>query len=272
MRDVGDRPVASGLANSIYAQESGRDFGEYVLAHAVTGGLTSHFGQWEAGWTAGFERVAAVAVAAAPAFGTFPPNPGFAGGDFWIGTVSLAWSASNFANGSEWTARLIGEGGTGEAIRYGRARLEFDAATRAAGTIVRTAGWTGIGSADLPDHRSFLLGGRGTLPGEPFRAFRGRYGAYASVEWQLPVPFPAIPIGPFVSTGRTATIAPFVAAGWVHDNRSGPLLQSSGGVRPVAGIAIELFHRLLRTEIGVGLRDGGVGVEVDVRRDLWGIL
>jgi len=40
----------------------------------------------------------------------------------------------------------------------------------------------------------------------------------------------------------------------------------------VAGVALEWFMRLLRVEAGVGLRDGGVGVTVDINRDWWGLL
>ena len=32
------------------------------------------------------------------------------------------------------------------------------------------------------------------------------------------------------------------------------------------------FMRLLRVEAGVGLRDGGLGVTVDINRDWWGLL
>ena len=44
------------------------------------------------------------------------------------------------------------------------------------------------------------------------------------------------------------------------------------GIRPVAGVALEWFMRLVRVEAGVGLRDGGVGVTVDINRDWWGLL
>jgi hypothetical protein len=43
-------------------------------------------------------------------------------------------------------------------------------------------------------------------------------------------------------------------------------------VRPVAGIALEWFMRLLRVEAGVGLRTGDVGITVEIHRDWWGIL
>jgi hypothetical protein len=40
----------------------------------------------------------------------------------------------------------------------------------------------------------------------------------------------------------------------------------------VAGLALEWFMRLIRLEIGVGLRDGHVGVTLDINRDWWGLL
>jgi hypothetical protein len=37
-------------------------------------------------------------------------------------------------------------------------------------------------------------------------------------------------------------------------------------------VALEWFMRLLRVETGVGLRDGRVGITVDINRDWWGVL
>ena len=79
-------------------------------------------------------------------------------------------------------------------------------------------------------------------------------------------------LGSFASTGRRLTLAPFLAAGWVDRPLAGLPWGNSDGIRPVAGLAVEWFMRLIRLEAGVGLRDGRVGVSVDVNRDWWGIL
>jgi hypothetical protein len=92
------------------------------------------------------------------------------------------------------------------------------------------------------------------------------------MEWRLDVPFPAIPLGPYVSTGRTVTLAPFLAAGWTERPLTGTPWRATGGVRPVAGLAAELFMRLIRVEAGVALRTGEFGLTVDISRDWWGIL
>ena len=116
------------------------------------------------------------------------------------------------------------------------------------------------------------MGGRGTLVGEDFRRWGGRHAVQGHVEWQVPVPVPAIPLGPFANTGRRVIVSPFVAAGWAGGSVEGLPWQPSDGLRPVAGVSLEWFHRFFRMDFGVGLRDGHVRLVVDVTRDLWDIL
>jgi hypothetical protein len=68
------------------------------------------------------------------------------------------------------------------------------------------------------------------------------------------------------------TVAPFVAAGYADSPLTGLPWTRTDGVRPVVGLGVELFMRLLRVEAGVGLRDGGFGITVDVNRDWWRLL
>nr|MBA2628107.1 hypothetical protein [Gemmatimonadales bacterium] len=92
------------------------------------------------------------------------------------------------------------------------------------------------------------------------------------LEWRFELPAPALPLGSFATTGPSLILAPFVAAGWADRTPAGLPWTATDGVRPVAGFALELFMRIVRIEAGVGLRDGGVGVAVDINRDWWGIL
>jgi hypothetical protein len=107
---------------------------------------------------------------------------------------------------------------------------------------------------------------------EPFRAYGGRTAALAHLEWRFDTPIPALPLGTFASTGHRMTVAPFLSAGYTARPLSGLPWDASDGVRPVAGVALEWFMRLLRIEAGIGLRDGRFGVTVDVNRDWWGLL
>jgi hypothetical protein len=79
-------------------------------------------------------------------------------------------------------------------------------------------------------------------------------------------------VGSIITTGRDAVIAPFVAVGWLDGTVTGAPWPSTGGVLPVAGVAVEWFHQLLRAEVGVHLRTGRVGVQIDLNRALWSIL
>jgi hypothetical protein len=68
------------------------------------------------------------------------------------------------------------------------------------------------------------------------------------------------------------TVAPFVAAGWAGQSQDSVPWQATSGIRPVAGVAVDLFMRLIRLETGVSLRTGDVGFTVDINRDWWGVL
>jgi hypothetical protein len=48
--------------------------------------------------------------------------------------------------------------------------------------------------------------------------------------------------------------------------------EPSGGARPVIGGVLELFHRLIRVEVGYSTRDADVRAAFDVRRAFWPIL
>ncbi len=276
IRDLSDERIISPLLNSILAQEAGQDHGDYVLldeaALTLRQGLTPS-GRHVLSIEAGIERTRSVAVAATPAGGTYRDNPPLGAGELRRIRLGLERTAGDVRGGEPgFGGTLLLEAGDGAAATYGRAALGAAAAIPLAHGTLAAAARLGMGTAELPAHRSFVLGGRGTLPGEPFRAYGGRGAALVHLEWRLEAPAPAIPLGPYATTGRTMILAPFVAAGWT--GRAIPDLpwRETGGVRPVAGFALEWFMRLLRLELGVGLRDGGIGIAVDVGRDWWEVL
>jgi hypothetical protein len=137
---------------------------------------------------------------------------------------------------------------------------------------LRLEAWAGWGSADLPPHRLFVFGGRGTLVGEPFRGYGGRQAALGRLSWGVPLPAPAIPLGRYASTGRQLVLAPFLGMGWAAEPVAGLPGGDSEGLRPVFGVTVEAFHRLLLLEFGWAVRQEAVGFTVDLRRDLWPIL
>jgi len=135
--------------------------------------------------------------------------------------------------------------------------------------LVRAQG--GGASARLPARRAFVLGGRGTLLGDPFRAWGGRRMGLVHVEWRVPVPFPSLGVGPYARTPGTVTLTPYVAVGWVDRPVAGTPWMPTGGARTTLGLGVEWLG-VFRCEAGFGTATHRMGVAFDVSRDFWGIL
>jgi hypothetical protein len=274
IRDLSEFPVITPVFNSIAAQEFARDYGDYVLLEGAALSSRLHRGRNTTSVEVFYERPRSVTVRARPARGTFRPNPPLGGPDADdVGglRVSFERASGGIAVTRDLQGALAMEAGK-NGDSYWRATAQGRLFTRFLGHEVVSRAYLGWGSDHLPRYRSFVMGGRGTLLGEEFRAFGGRSMALLHAELRFEAPFPAIPLGSFASTGRTIVIAPFIAAGWAERPYQELPWGESEGVRPVAGIALEWFMRLLRVEAGVGLRTGDVGITVEIHRDWWGIL
>jgi hypothetical protein len=270
--DLADHPILSGVANSFLAQEGGRDHGDYTLLDWVS---------LRADWRAtqrtdlaleiGVEGSRSVSVTANPANGHYRPNPRLGVGTVGVLRLTARHSAQSLERGRGATVELHLEGGTGDR-EYVRAAAELGWLVPAGPGALAFRTEAGAGTAALPSYRSFAIGGWGSLVGEPFRAWGGRRTALVALEYRVDVPFPAIPLGAFVSSGRTITLAPFLSAGVAGGAINGLPWRPSRELRPVAGVALEWFHQLIRAEAGVSLRTGDLGVTLDVSREWWEIL
>jgi hypothetical protein len=270
--DLSDLPVIAPALNSLLSQESGKDHGDYVLLESASLSLRRRLsGRTALTLSAGIEDSRSVATEATPATGSYRPNPALGSGTYRVGRLALERASGGIAVRRDLQGRLTLEGGEGPGD-YLRAAAEGRWLTTVGGRELVSRVYLGTGTDRLPPHRSFTIGGRGTLLGEPFRAYGGRDVALAQVEWRFEAPVPALPLGSFASTGRRMVVAPFLAAGVASRPIAGLPWGSSDGIRPVAGLALEWFMRLIRIEAGIGLRDGGFGVTVDVNRDWWGLL
>jgi len=273
IRDLADLPVISPALNSLLSQEAGDDYGDYVLVHGAAAGLRHRIsGRTSLSLTVGVEESQSVGVSSSPANGSYRPNPPLGAGTFRFVRAAVEQASAGIAVQQDLRGRLALEAAEGGAGEYLRATADGRWLRSAGPGQLLTRVYAGAGTDRLPAYRSFVLGGRGTLVGEPFRAYGGRAAALAHVEWRFEVPFPAIPMGSFASTGGHLTLAPFLAAGWADRRLPGLPWEDTDGIRPVAGLAVEWLMRLLRLEVGVGLRDGTVGVSLDVNRDWWGVL
>ena len=273
VRDVGDAPVIAPILNTFTAQEFGDDYGDYYLATgarvAYRHGLGTR-GEWSA--AVGRETVDSLALRARPATGVFRPNPPLALSGVDLVELGLRRRSEGFAVRRDLHAELALEGGrvAGGAtyVRVaGVAHVLFPlGGTRA---LLRAQG--GAASADLPGHRAFVLGGRGTLLGDDFRRWGGRRMALLHGEWRVPVPFLSIAVGPYARTPGAIILAPFAAAGWADRPVTGTPWAATPGTRATLGLAVEWLG-VLRLEGGIGMQTRQLRLAVDLTRDLWGIL
>jgi hypothetical protein len=270
--DFSELPIIARVVNSLLSQEAGNDYGDYVLLHTIDLAARRRLGgRTVVGLDLAWEESRSVGVDATPARGTYRPNPQLGSGTHRIARLSVERVGGGVAVRRDLQGRWAIEFGDADED-YVRTTLGARWSAHLGKSEVLTRLHFGAGSDRLPPHRSFAIGGRGTLVGEPFRAYGGRTVGLAHLEWRFNVPAPAIGLGSFASTGRSLTVAPFVAAGYAASPIPGVPWGDSDGVRPVAGLALELFMRLIRVEAGVGLRSGEVGVTVDINRDWWGLL
>ncbi|HEY8106117.1 MAG TPA: hypothetical protein VIE46_08405 [Gemmatimonadales bacterium] len=271
VRDVSDLPIISPVLNSFLSQENGDDYGDYLLLDRAGAGARHRLGaRTTVALDLAVGRSRSLDVTATPARGSYRPNPPLGAGTYRTAQFQLQrqGSVAPRADAAGAIALEVGDGPTS----FVRATVDGSWRLPLGTTALAGSFHAGLGSDGLPAYRSFVLGGRGTLVGEPFRAYGGRSYALAALEWRLNVPAPSIPLGSFASTGRTMVIAPFLAAGWSDRAYAGLPWQPTQGVRPVAGMAVEVFMRLIRLEAGVGLRDGNMGLTIDVHPDWWGLL
>jgi hypothetical protein len=273
IRDFSDLAVVSPVINSLSAQEFGKDYGDYVHLDRVRVELRRRLdARTTLSLEGADERTRSVEVAATPATGTYRPNPPLGAGEYRIGRIRLERAGAGFAARTSLGGTLALEAGDGPTTGYVRASVQGELRASVGATQLRAQLLAGAGSDSTPAYRGFVLGGRGTLIGEPYRAYGGTRAALARLEWRFDVPAPALPLGSYATTGHTMTLAPFIAAGWSAGPSPGMPWTSTDGIRPVVGLAAEVFMRILRVEAGVALRGGGVGVTVDINRDWWGIL
>lgn len=270
--DVADEPVIAPLLNSISAQEFGDDYGDYfrvsggrlALEYPLGGGISGAV-------SVARNDVASLVVRASPAMGRYRPNPALGGPALTVLAIELRRASEGLAVARDRCFRVTLEGGRRNGgstyVRVGGSgQVLFPlGSTR---VLARVQG--GIGSRDLPAHRAFVLGGRGTLLGEDFRAWGGRASALAHVEWRLLVPFPSVAFGAARTPGRI-TLAPYVAIGAADRPVTGAPWPATPGPRTTAGIGVEWLG-VFRFEAGYGIQSRHLHVAFDVTRDFWSVL
>jgi hypothetical protein len=273
VRDVADVPVIAPLFNSIASQEFGDDYGDYYLATGARASLRRGLGvrgEWRAAATR--ERIVSLPVRAQPATGRFRPNPAVRNGEFSVLSLTVRRRSEGFAVRRDLAAEVTLEGGR---VDGGPGYIRVAGAGHllvpvgGSRVLVRLQG--GAAGDGLPPHRAFVLGGRGTLLGDDFRAWGGRRAARVHLEWRAPVPFVRMAAGPYARTPGTITLAPYAAAGWSDGAVPGTPWRATPGTRVTVGVGLEWLG-VFRLDTGYGLQSRRARIAFDVARDFWDIL
>lgn len=272
LTDMGDFPAAAGALSTLSAVLSGRDWTDPYYRTGVGAALSLPAGGGRGELSLAYERHdrADTARGILPR-GARPLRPAEEGsGPLLRGR----WRAvMGGALGNRWRVELRGEAAPGPAggdFGYVRGLAGVRSHPPEAahpGFEWRGEAWTGLGTGRVPPQRLFLLGGRGTLPGHPFRRWGGsqvlfgRAGASADV------------LHPWLRARVR------LAAGWTAPGESGLGgarelgVEGTGGLRASAAAGAGLFYDLIRVEVARGLgRDGRWEVLLSVDPAFHGVL
>ncbi|MCG6957981.1 MAG: hypothetical protein LJF04_18470 [Gemmatimonadetes bacterium] len=164
------------------------------------------------------------------------------------------------------TAALAGGVGRLEDRTFATARVAADWALRSGdhSWVLDLDAHGGAVTHEAPAQALFLLGGRATLPGYPFRSFVGDAFGLVRAEGTLPLRPPWVGIRGIAALGYThLSSTRTLPLGWdAHE---------TDGLRPSVGMGLSLAWDVLRLDLGRGLRGGGweLTFSVDPRFGPW---
>ncbi|HUQ80697.1 MAG TPA: hypothetical protein VM076_06160 [Gemmatimonadaceae bacterium] len=283
-RDTGDEPETSVIRNTIAAQEVGSDYTDPYDARGAS--LTLDFGRrWGGRWrlTGGYEWQDTLAVHARPSWGSYEPTRRVeklhgprvsltyerptaltvAGAELRVEAELRATRATTEYQGTSFGPDYLGRGWVGIQAQRPFAGWRLVSRTSLAATT----------GAYPPTQEFVYLGGPTSAPGYDFHELVGKLGVTQRVEGRLTVPFPAVPLGRYGNSGRSATLAPFAHAAYIGRLEPVPAAGTRPqGWYPSLGVGLLTVFDLLRFDVARGLRDGRWSFSVDVIRDFWSIL
>ncbi len=278
-RDAGDIVERSGLVNSIAAQEFGSDATEPFDTRSA--GVAIDLGRtlgmaWRL--SGAYEHHEPVQVVATPSRGRYEPVIDAL--DARTVRVGLAFDRPTalFIGGTE--LRLHGEL---RAVSFrpralslgepGTVRLFVDATIERPVGSHRLISRTALAAVEaiaevVPAQELVYLGGPVSGPGYSYHELVGEIGGSQRLEWRIPAPFFAIPLGRFGEAPPRMTVAPFASVVFLARTWH----ERPAGWYPSVGTGALLFFDALRLDVGRGLRDGRWTFSVDVTPELWRVL
>lgn len=278
LADASEEAEASGVRNSLAAQEFGVDFTEPYRERTVAFSVgQAPADGWR--WSTFLERrqESAVAVHATPITGRFEPTIDAEALQSWRLGVETRRASARVGRASLGVRTLVAaerirvdEGAhAGAAGWLARGSVWVDLSARMAqGTwVAHTLAASNAGGFAPPEQRLVRLGGPVTAPGFLYHQFAGFSGLSQRLEWQRSVPFIPVRLGRFGRVPSVLTLAPFATGVWV-DTHGRP----GQGWHAAVGLGVLTFFDQLRLDVARGLRDGRWTFGLDLSRTLWPIL
>ncbi|HLA89362.1 MAG TPA: hypothetical protein VJL28_02890 [Gemmatimonadaceae bacterium] len=280
-REAGDEPEASGLKNSLAAQEFASDFTDAYRARgvALTADAGGHTGvRWRLSLAR--ERQDPLAVHARAVRGAF--QPAFPAQPLAETRASLEGSRADGPGPFGSTLRVFGsiaasrarlEQGrlAGQSVSFARASLIANLERPfGADRLVLHVTSAAVEGRGAPEQAHVLFGGPITGPGYDYHELRASAGVSERLEWRHPVTSIPLSLGRFGRLRMPVTLAPFAHVIWV--DRLGAGREQRGGWFPAAGVGVLTLFDLLRLDVARGLRGGRWTFALDLSREFWRIL
>lgn len=259
LRDLGQDPGPAGALNSLSTLFGGYDF---LDPYHATGGSIGVSLPLSGGRRAGFgiavEDHDAASVTAGGSLagdGGFRPVRSIAEGRFVELTFGLTRDLQH-TPGYDWysNSRIVrGWSDTGTyATLDARMGLRWHPGAGIELALDGAAGTVGFGqddAANLPPQKLFLLGGYGTLPGYPFRAYAGNRYGLARLVLARPLGTPLVRLRALAAAGWTdVTSGSVVPADWD--------VAETDGLRTSLGLGLGLLWDMVHLDAWNGLRGG----------------
>jgi len=270
LRDVGLRPGTPGILNSIQAALFGDDDLDPYHASGVSLTWSRDLGSsWrvEGGLAWERHRTASLVTEHAPFDdkATFRPVRSIDEGTLVSATATLGRTIPP-ARPDGWALALHVEGGRFASEPFVRPILEAAIQRTSADhrRELHLRGTAGVVAGMAPPQKLFLVGGRGTLPGYPYRAFAGDRFALAEAEASHAIRDPWLRIRLLGAVGWTDFGNHAPPADW------GAL--ATDGVRSSIGVGVGLLYDVIRVDFAHGLNGGRWQTNFSVHPKLQGML
>jgi hypothetical protein len=270
--EVGIAPAASGVLNTLSALFTGTDFTDLYVTDGAALGMQRQLGpRWNARLDLRAERHRSLERTVTSAIGgdAFRPVRPVDEGDFAGGGLVVRHAAPAGTD-RVWRAELRADAG---ALSAGDSLIWF-AQPRVAAGVERNFRWrdarlavegaAGASVGELPRQALWLLGGRGTVGGHPFRAYGGDRFALGSATLSADLHRPWLRGRLFAETGVVGA----TAVGRPALDRWGA--QPSDGLITGIGAGAGIFYDLLHVNVARGLGAGGRWeFSIEAQRAFW---